>query len=463
MASIAGGATAPAADPPNVFASFKAPYTPDSIEAWSQHASAALRFRLLATANTAAGESPTAASPVGRSTASNACSDDVFVVGMYQFDESTRSRSGGLSFYSVQPPRGHPAAPSLDIREVLQHSTDAFGCLDVRWLCGGAQCCYSCCTRNNGLSLCHDEFEAPLAVIGSDCALHAYRVTGKPRSEESSSGSSLSCTHTAKIPVLSDPTRDQIGLSLDALHNQAQKAHDAEAWTIAVSPHCNGNLIATGADDCKLRLWDIRDGCRSAAAEGNFDSSRSSTESFPSLQGECTRRHSMGVTSVSFVPTSPSLLLSGRQEIFCSRGSLRGLNRFPVEGRLLLLRSMLRIPRHIACASAFGASLHSATATMLQQQQQKLQQQQQPQQQQQHQKSRRVLPFIGASVGFYDKSICCWQDAVPAVSHREHQVGAVADVHSNGGSTCCCAGSAVAASAAGAARDTVRGLGTGRL
>lgn len=35
------------------------------------------------------------------------------------------------------------------------------------------------------------------------------------------------------------------------------KAHDMEAWIAAFDKY-NANVIFTGADDCKLKLWDLR-------------------------------------------------------------------------------------------------------------------------------------------------------------------------------------------------------------
>ncbi|CDJ41004.1 WD domain, G-beta repeat-containing protein, putative [Eimeria tenella] len=310
-------------------------------------------------------------------------SGDLFVVGMYQYDEATRSRRGGLSFYSVQQQQQSAAAAAAaatpSVSCILHHPTESFGCLDTRWLCAAEGCC---CSSFSSSRILPHEFESLLAVIGSDCALHAFRVCGHPEEEEqannsrtssssssggsSSSSSSLRCSAAARVPLLQAPGRDQIGLGLDALHGQPKfiaatcsdgsaavvtdleflsllwRAHDAEAWAVAVSPHSSSSLIATGADDCRLRLWDIRSCCRFAALETVISSSSSSSsrssrsssrrssrgssaERSPCLRAESSKSHSMGVTSLCFSPTNSQLLFSGSYDGFIRCFDLRQL------------------------------------------------------------------------------------------------------------------------------------------
>ncbi|KAL8439076.1 hypothetical protein Efla_007800 [Eimeria flavescens] len=278
MAVAADAAAAPAAADaaaaaggPLVMASLEAAYTPDAIESWSQHAAWCVSRK---ESNITAAAAPDAA-------AAASSMRDLIAVAMYEYDEATRSRTGGVSFYSVHHhQQGQQQTEELALRLALHHRTEAFGCLDTRWLCGH-HCSGRCCSE----MLPAENFESLLAVVGSDCALHAFRVSVHPREDEgegssssrssgsgsssSSSSSSFCCSNVAEVALLRSPGRDHIGLGLDALHEQTHciaatcsdgsaavvsdleflsvrwKAHDAEAWAVAICPQSEGTLIAT--------------------------------------------------------------------------------------------------------------------------------------------------------------------------------------------------------------------------
>ncbi|CEM10109.1 unnamed protein product [Vitrella brassicaformis CCMP3155] len=77
-------------------------------------------------------------------------------------------------------------------------------------------------------------------------------------------------------------------------------AHDLETWTIALQPtpaapdqlHGACRLIATGADDCVMKIWDARVGFDAPVAHNR-------------------REHPMGVTAIAFHDTDEHTLLSG--------------------------------------------------------------------------------------------------------------------------------------------------------
>ncbi|KAL8448109.1 hypothetical protein Emag_004070 [Eimeria magna] len=399
-AASAAGAAPAAAQQPTVLASFEAAYTPDAVEAWGQHAawccyhtSKAGGGVAGAAAAAAAAEEEQAAGAAEAAIESHAADtlQDIFCVAMYEYKEPTRTRTGGLSFYTVQQQQQQQQQKQqqqqqqqqqtgeLAVQLSLLHEAKSFGCLDLRWLCppGGG-----CCCSGPPLSEQRD-FESMLVVVGSDCALHAFRVSVHHRDDVSSSSSSssmLRCSSIADVPLLLAPGQDHIGLGLDALFGTSQciaatcsdgsvavvsdleflsarwKAHEAEAWSVAISPSPNGKVIATGADDCKLRLWDIRANCRRPAADqpitknssssssnsssssssdsdsdtNDHSSSRSSSSSSsrrdrPRLHAENARVHSMGVTALSFAPHAESLLWTGSYDGFIRCFDLRAL------------------------------------------------------------------------------------------------------------------------------------------
>ncbi|KAF8821889.1 WD domain, G-beta repeat-containing protein [Cardiosporidium cionae] len=70
------------------------------------------------------------------------------------------------------------------------------------------------------------------------------------------------------------------------------KAHELETWTVAFDPHQPATLLATGADDCSLRLWDTRTDLTTPMA----------------INSKC---HTMGVTALTYSPYLPHQLYSG--------------------------------------------------------------------------------------------------------------------------------------------------------
>ncbi|KAL8269342.1 hypothetical protein Esti_006732 [Eimeria stiedai] len=340
---MAAAATAPAAaQHSRVVASFEAAYTPDAVEAWSQHAAWCCYHASKAGAAAAAAEDEAAASTGGSL-------QDIFAVAMYEYNEASRTRTGGVSFYTVQQQQQQKG--ELAVQLALLHEAKSFGSLDLRWLCppGGGGCCSGPPLSEQG------SFESMLVVVGSDCALHAFRVSVHHEDEVSSSSSNsssiLRCSSIADVPLLRAPGKDQIGLGLDALLGNSHciaatcsdgsaavvsdleflsarwKAHEAEAWSLAISPSSNGNVVATGADDCKLRLWDMRANCgrpavdkpittssssgSSSSSDTNAHSSSSSRRGRARLHAENAKSHGMGVTALSFIPHAESLLLTG--------------------------------------------------------------------------------------------------------------------------------------------------------
>ncbi|KYF41126.1 WD domain, G-beta repeat-containing protein [Toxoplasma gondii ARI] len=114
------------------------------------------------------------------------------------------------------------------------------------------------------------------------------------------------------------------------------RAHEAEAWCIAFDPHEHGNTMATGADDCIVRLWDLR--CREFTTVGSNED-----ESVPAaLVMENKRSHSMGVTSITFFPDDPNLLLTGSYDeavrIFDRRHLQSPLTSYKVSGGVWRLK-----------------------------------------------------------------------------------------------------------------------------
>ena len=99
----------------------------------------------------------------------------------------------------------------------------------------------------------------------------------------------------------------------------------AEIWC-TVFDERDKRLVWSGADDCKLKSWDLRTPCRSAASETPQ------------------RVHEMGVTSVRTLEQNPSILVTGsydeRVRLFDVRNLRRPISTAAVDGGVWQLRTV---------------------------------------------------------------------------------------------------------------------------
>ncbi|PFH36425.1 WD domain, G-beta repeat-containing protein [Besnoitia besnoiti] len=176
---------------------------------------------------------------------------------------------------------------------------------------------------------------------------------------------SCRCARLARIPLQSaDAAKrvqgDVIGLGMDSLGEDGRlvaaccsdgqvsvvkdlecvhrswKAHDAETWCVVFDPHSEGDILATGADDCMVRLWDLRSGT-SAMSGCSQDEDESSF-----LLAENKRSHTMGVTAIAFSPYDSNLVLTGSYDekirVFDRRQLHYPVNSFSVSGGVWRLK-----------------------------------------------------------------------------------------------------------------------------
>lgn len=206
--------------------------------------------------------------------------DRVFV-GMYEYEESSAARGGGFALLDVEG------------RVTHTHVNKEWGALDAKW----------------------GETGTNIAVASSDGIVRVFDCTDM-------SGPKL----VADIPAVDDPSSEKtqnILMTIDArdnimstitakgeialfrdcvLHDRFQ-AHspEIESWTCALSP--DSKIVASGADDCALKLWDTR------SKEIAIDSKKA---------------HMMGVTCIEFL--SDTDLLTGSYDDRIRKFDLRNLS-----------------------------------------------------------------------------------------------------------------------------------------
>lgn len=187
--------------------------------------------------------------------------DKVFV-GMYQYEESTSERGGGYFFTD----------PSGD---VTLTSTQEYGCLDAKWL-----------DKETILLACSD---GVLRTVNADsnALVSELAIVERPSSTDTqniimtvdgSTELAAAITAKGKLSVIKD-------LQSVLISWQAHPV-ELESWCCALTP--NGNVVASGADDCCLKLWDAR---------------------MSDLIHNDKRHHAMGVTCLDFL--SDTELLTG--------------------------------------------------------------------------------------------------------------------------------------------------------
>lgn len=201
--------------------------------------------------------------------------DKVFV-GMYQYEESTSERGGGYLFTDSEG-------------NIKTTSTAEYGCLDAKWL-----------DDENILIACSDGI---LRVVNaeSNAIVSEIAIVDNPSS-----------TDTHNIIMTVDTAEEYTAAitakgKLSVIKNQESiinswQAHpvELEAWCCAINP--SAAVVASGADDCCLKLWDAK-----------------SSE----LIHNNRRNHSMGVTCLEFL--SDTELLTGSYDDRIRKFDLRNM------------------------------------------------------------------------------------------------------------------------------------------
>eukprot|EP01069_Polyplicarium_translucidae_P001875 Polyplicarium_translucidae@DN1836_c0_g1_i1.p1 len=220
----------------------------------------------------------------------------VSACGLYCFDEMRKKRRGGIVFAKTVSAGAGKAALSA-----AKFFPTSDGIADLHWMPQELEAC------------------ALLAAITSNCAMAIFRVADTTWGEGEIE---LKCEKVHEAAVLAVPL-DYIGLStelqpglspekavastsdgtvavLDIGSKEPRIAHSwtahegSEVWTTTINE--SGNVIATGADDCAMKLWDIR-----------------ADDHVGPVQN--TRAHTAGVTSVKFLDDGTRLLSGSYDEI----------------------------------------------------------------------------------------------------------------------------------------------------
>jgi diphthamide biosynthesis protein 7 len=187
--------------------------------------------------------------------------DKVFV-GMYQYEESTLERGGG---YLITNPEG-----------VIEASGNhEYGCLDAKWI------------DNERIVIACSDGVVRLLNTNGNIIQSSVDVVENPSSTDTKniimtvdSVRDVTATITAKGKV-------SVIKNLELVESAWQAHSDVmESWCCALNP--TADLVASGSDDCCLKVWDTRS---------------------LALVHQDKRNHSMGVTCLEFV--SDNIILTG--------------------------------------------------------------------------------------------------------------------------------------------------------
>eukprot|EP00914_Ancora_sagittata_P022994 GHVO01045649.1.p1 GENE.GHVO01045649.1~~GHVO01045649.1.p1 ORF type:complete len:360 (+),score=45.49 GHVO01045649.1:67-1146(+) len=254
--------------------------------------------------------------------------------GIYRFDDESKiRRKGGIFFVSLA--RGESEG------DVCVERTSFFaenkGIPDLRWI-------------NKMGDWAKDS--ATIAAITTDCDLSFYKTE--------KNGDSTTCESVYTLPILDTPG-DYIGLGLEMAKNTADVAactisngiaatvalssgiprmkekwvaHEkSEVWAVAIADE---NVVATGADDCAMKLWDTRMSHEPASVNK--------------------REHESGVTALYF--SGETTLLSGsydeRIRIWDRRSLARPVTDFKSIGGVWRIRENPKHPNHLLVSGCYG-------------------------------------------------------------------------------------------------------------
>ncbi|XP_059144292.1 diphthine methyltransferase-like [Physella acuta] len=187
-------------------------------------------------------------------------------------------RHGGVIVYKLLP---NEDLGLIDLQE--NQTLKMCGVLDIKWL-------------EHQI-----EDEAIFGLVDAEGNLQLLKLNKeriaefvtKSQLSESSLGLSLGWTYKNSSPCVAASDSSGSVTVFDASKNLSVvsqwKAHDYEAWITAFNRY-NPNIVYSGGDDCKFKMWDLRD------------------ISQPTL---CSTRHKMGVCSVQDHPFNEHITATG--------------------------------------------------------------------------------------------------------------------------------------------------------
>ncbi|KAK7491854.1 hypothetical protein BaRGS_00016873 [Batillaria attramentaria] len=206
---------------------------------------------------------------------------DVLLCGTYQLLESTvdqetqgqpQVRVGQLQVYHLQhPPPNHSDGDGPSASLTLSHCVDTPGILDIKWARQRLDTAVVCGLVNAQGEFCLWKIPATTCCSGSEeeCSIKDAEDAKPVCLETLKIGDCLGLSLDWAAPnegsftraVTSDSRGDLsvIEVASEARVTSQWHAHDYEAWICAFD-QWNTEVIYSGSDDCKLKVWDLRVG-----------------------------------------------------------------------------------------------------------------------------------------------------------------------------------------------------------
>ncbi|KAL8590138.1 hypothetical protein ACOMHN_010333 [Nucella lapillus] len=226
---------------------------------------------------------------------------DLLLCGTYQLLESAEQtpqqsaqpqvRVGQLQVYQLHTPENDTASSSL----TQLHCIDMPGILDIKWARQSTHAAAAVC----GLVNAKGEFQlwqmGEQGVEGDSYGKVAPECLAKEEIGQCI-GLSLDWAAPCEGPVSRVVTSDSTGgltvLEVGSEVTTASQwhAHDFEAWICAFD-QWNTDVIYSGSDDCKLKVWDLRVGTTPVSTNSRF------TMGVCSIQSSPLREHMVAVGS----------------------------------------------------------------------------------------------------------------------------------------------------------------------
>jgi diphthamide biosynthesis protein 7 len=181
---------------------------------------------------------------------SHSASSNVLACGTYFLDKEQNQRLGYLYFINVDL-----ASNSLQVLNTVNYETS--GILDLKWT--DSQHMVSIDSQNVLRFYAYENENNSIEL------LDAFKINSDASSSELSVGLTLDYARDPSDGSLRVQTSDTQGFvnifsvnSSKASMDRRFKAHDYEVWSVLIDKN-EPNVVYSGADDCLLKMWDLRE------------------------------------------------------------------------------------------------------------------------------------------------------------------------------------------------------------